>query len=43
MALENLNTELNNRLMISNGDEFIQSDEPTRDNTHKLFLDLRQS
>ena len=43
VTLEILNTELNSRLMISNGDEFIQSDESTRDNTHKLFRDLRQS
>ena len=43
MTLEILNTELNSRFMISNGDEFIQSDESTRYNTHKLFRDLRQS
>ena len=43
MTLENLNAELNSRLVNSVGDEFIQSDESTRDNTHKLFWDLRQS
>ena len=43
MTLEILNTELNRRFMISSEDEFIQSDESTRDNTHKLFRVLRQS
>ena len=43
MTLENLNNELNSRIMMSDEDEFIQSDESTRDNTHKLFWDLRKS
>ena len=34
MKLENLNAELNKRLLMSDGDEFIQSDESARNNTH---------
>ena len=42
MKLENLNVELNSRLVMSDGDEPIQSDESARDNTHGLFRDLRK-
>ena len=35
--LENLNAELNSRLVISDGDEFIQSDESSRDTPLTYF------